>query len=438
MPGAGVEPIEAAFEDPRAPLRIERLRLRNFRCFSRLDFELPRGTAVVVAENGGGKTALLDAIARLLARAFSPTRPTLTKSDVTAHPIAGTHSWEREYPCHIVGSFTMGGSSAQLASVRSIDGPSSRVTGATHDLFRPLLDALRRIPGSTWPVLAYYGTQRLWSVKSRTARKAPKPSHREDGYVDALDPSSKEQQLVEWLFLLSMAAAQSGKRTGDHQAFIGALATAASHESASGRFIVTDVLFDAQLREPVIVTKGGGRLPWHQLSDGYHVFLGLVADLARRCVTLNPHLGRRAVEEATGIVLIDEIELHLHPRWQRVAVRQLRAAFPRIQFIITTHSPQVLSSVENSEVIVLRNGEAFPGAKVAGRDSNAILREVFGTTERDEGSRNAQRLLELDRALDKRQFARARKLLEPLRRDWGSSDPAIVLAERDLEWSQQE
>jgi predicted ATP-binding protein involved in virulence len=73
--------------------------------------------------------------------------------------------------------------------------------------------------------------------------------------------------------------------------------------------------------------------------------LTLVGDLAWRCIKLNPHLGEDAARESTGVVLIDEVEMHLHPAWQQRIIDQLQSAFPKLQFILSTHSPQVLSCV---------------------------------------------------------------------------------------------
>jgi predicted ATP-binding protein involved in virulence len=95
------------------------------------------------------------------------------------------------------------------------------------------------------------------------------------------------------------------------------------------------------------------RKPFKHLSDGQKNMVGLVAELAYRCVTLNPHLGRDAVKKSQGIVLIDEIDLHLHPKWQRHIVADLKKIFPCIQFIVTTHSPFIVQSLKAEELIVL-------------------------------------------------------------------------------------
>ena len=100
-------------------------------------------------------------------------------------------------------------------------------------------------------------------------------------------------------------------------------------------------------RDKALVLKHDdhGVLKAEQLSDGIKNILAMVADIAYRCVLLNGHLGKAAATKSTGIVMIDEVDMHLHPLWQQTVVGSLQAAFPNIQFVLTTHSPQVLSTV---------------------------------------------------------------------------------------------
>ena len=98
-------------------------------------------------------------------------------------------------------------------------------------------------------------------------------------------------------------------------------------------------------------------MPVSQLSDGIRNTVALVADLAYRAVQLNPHLAERAALETDGIVLIDEVDMHLHPSWQQTILTSLREAFPKVQFIVTTHSPQVLSTVQKENIRVIHQQE---------------------------------------------------------------------------------
>ena len=98
-------------------------------------------------------------------------------------------------------------------------------------------------------------------------------------------------------------------------------------------------------------------MPISALSDGTRAMVSLVADLAKRASQLNPDYSENAAKLASGIALIDDIDLHLHPEWQQRVVPSLQATFPNIQFIISTHSPQVLSSVPSKHIRVLEQDE---------------------------------------------------------------------------------
>ena len=90
----------------------------------------------------------------------------------------------------------------------------------------------------------------------------------------------------------------------------------------------------------VVEHSENGRLPLSQLSDGVRNMVSLIADLAYRSVRLNPHLGEEAARLTPGILLIDEIDMHLHPRWQQLVVDLLQKTFSAMQMILTTHSPK--------------------------------------------------------------------------------------------------
>jgi predicted ATP-binding protein involved in virulence len=95
------------------------------------------------------------------------------------------------------------------------------------------------------------------------------------------------------------------------------------------------------------------KLFFGQLSDGYRNLIGMVADIAYRCIKLNPHLGENVISHTPGIVLIDDLDLHLHPNWQKRIVADLKNIFTSIQFVATTHSPFIVQSLKADELINL-------------------------------------------------------------------------------------
>lgn len=159
-----------------------------------------------------------------------------------------------------------------------------------------------------------------------------------------------------------------------------------------------------------------------QLSDGEKVLFVLGADIARRLAIANP--GSRHPLCSPGIVLIDEVELHLHPRWQRRVVESLQAAFPNCQFILATHSPQVASAAPPSSVVVLSGGKVETRASAYGRDTNSILEEIFDTSERPESFK--ERIERIGNLVDSGDRAEAMKELDQLARELSDLDPDVV------------
>jgi hypothetical protein len=143
----------------------------------------------------------------------------------------------------------------------------------------------------------------------------------------------------------------------------------------------------------LLVDKGGLELDARQLSDGERGLLALVLDLARRLSQANPGLAD-PTKQGEAVVLIDELDLHLHPKWQRTIVDRLTMTFPRCQFIATTHSPQVVAAVEPEQVLLLTSTEVVRPDRTFGMDSNWILRYLMEADDRPAGAALAIRTVE--------------------------------------------
>ena len=173
--------------------------------------------------------------------------------------------------------------------------------------------------------------------------------------------------------------------------------------------------------------KQGEELMVNQLSDGEKCLLALAGDLARRLAIANPNPDCNPLE-GSGVVLIDEIELHLHPKWQRAIIPNLKKTFPNCQFIITTHSPQVISDLQ--WVHLLRStseGIAIDRVPSYGKDSNRILETLMGTPERPQEIKESLR--ELFRLIDKGELGKAREFRQNLADKMGEEDPEFVRAD---------
>jgi predicted ATP-binding protein involved in virulence len=183
------------------------------------------------------------------------------------------------------------------------------------------------------------------------------------------------------------------------------------------------------MRKPLrmVVSKDGERLEIDDLSDGEKGLLALVGDLARRMSLANPGLEKPL--EGRGIVLIDEIELHLHPAWQRHVVHGLLAAFPNVQFIFTTHSPQVISELRPEQTFLLKGGEAFNVDRSYGMESTQVLRELMGDPGRPQEVVDA--IEKLYAELDEGDLEDGERQLVALESEVGD-DPSLTLARARL------
>ena len=165
-------------------------------------------------------------------------------------------------------------------------------------------------------------------------------------------------------------------------------------------------------REGLLIDHGGATLAVGQLSDGERGVLALVLDVTRRLSQANPGMENPAAE-AEAVVLIDELELHLHPGWQRDIARNLTTAFPRCQFIATTHSPQVIGELQRDQIHIMDDGKVYPPSQSFGVDSSRVLEEIMHT-----GSRTAEvaRLISrISRATEGKSIESARRNLQRLR-----------------------
>jgi predicted ATP-binding protein involved in virulence len=148
------------------------------------------------------------------------------------------------------------------------------------------------------------------------------------------------------------------------------------------------------------------------LSDGQRSIICLVADIARRMCLLNPQLEMEVIKQTPGIVLIDELDMHLHPQWQRILTNGLQKAFPKVQFIVASHSPQVLGELKPEQIILLRpEGTAHPQVSY-GLTSSQVLEEIMGASERSGDVK--KRLSELGSTLARNELPAARQHIADL------------------------
>lgn len=252
--------------------------------------------------------------------------------------------------------------------------------------------SIRNGEAITLPLIAYYGTMRLWQEprKLRQESRITNPKQLGDqrritvfeGYRHSVDPRISVESLISWFARQAWATFQEGETTPSlrvvKNAILGCLDNASS------------LYFDAKMGE-LLITINGNTQPFSNLSDGQRCMLALVADIAQKAEWLNPHLSDNFLTETPGVVLIDELDLHLHPKWQRRVIEDLRRTFPKIQFICTTHSPFLIQSLRSSDELIMLDGQ--PTDELANLGIEAIATGIMGV-ENPEASPRYMAMLE--------------------------------------------
>ena len=439
---------------------VDKLRIQNFRAIEDLTIELSPGLTVLVGKNGCGKSTILDALSFAITTWTAEMRDvadgdSTTDRDVrivtrrtAAPPRIGTRAVrDRSYPLRVQASLTVGPDrqmwtreiSRLGAKPETVEGSTTVVSAIDHARRRAPRDTLR--PEQTLPILAYYRTDRLSGWVDRIAAEAPSdPTFRLAGYEDGLHASLGDGGLRDWFEWRERdrvqrlgLAIQDGGSLPDafDDSAIDAVSAAirAALEGAKGMYYSFG---DAEL---VVEMENGEQVAFDQLSDGQKNLAALMADVARRALQLNPHLGADAPRETSGWVLIDEVDLHLHPAWQRRVLGDLQHAFPKINFVVTTHSPQVLSSVASDSIrLIERTAEGHrvitPPVSVQGRDTNAILEDLLGVPARP--AEFKARLEHAAQLIEDEQLEAARREVNALEHDL-HDDPDVMGLRWELE-----
>lgn len=453
-------------------MRLTRLTLSNFRCFDSLEVDFHPELTVLIAPNGSGKTTVLDAArvalwpfvkgfdlgsqtgkgatiqisdVRLAPQAdgnMEPQLPSWIETCGTWNENSGERTWRQNRERMKPGTNTLGDQvTKQLTS--SASQLEIQARSATTDQV-------------TLPLISYLGTSRLWfegrftSVAKDVALDTSVFS-RTSGYLDCLSYSSSFKVFTAWFGWVfrsyreeqiqalerSIPLSETGQRFGT---IIEVIKTAvdALVKDATGWY---GLEYKASQNQQLVMHHDRfGSMPVDMLSDGVRNAIAMVADLAFRAYKLNPHLGVNAARLAQGVALIDEVDMFLHPSWQQTIIGALRRAFPNLQFIVTTHSPQVLSTIRRENIRVLgidTNGAAIatpPLSMTYGEPSGDVLYSVMMVDPQPPVSEKAdlQRLTEwVDQG--NYQSAEATQLMQSLVAVLGAQHPQLQRLQRSIQ-----
>ncbi|WP_405379312.1 AAA family ATPase [Phascolarctobacterium sp.] len=432
-------------------MQINKLKVKNFRCYEDMEIDFDPRLTVIVGENGKGKTAIFDAIAMGLEpylQSLGVEGRRIGVKDVRRVPEYkedGVHieRMVNQYPLEITLTGETSGKTVSCTKTMHEDGSVTVRASGMIEGAASLRDKLAKHEDIVLPAFAYYGTARIWADSSLMADYDTSLEKREIGYKECMEPSSSYNNFGTWFEHVSRCAQQEHKVAEElqrHQMVKNAIQRAIDTCLQSTGF--HDLYYNFQLGAFVINHPDMGEMLVDDLSDGFRSVLSMVADLAYRMVRLNPQLGENAVVETPGLVLVDEIDMHLHPAWQQTVLLDVQRAFPLVQFIVTTHSPQVLSSVPAESIRVLMWGRHFEGVRrvsfAMGATSTQILQDIQNVGLRAESLpivQDLKRYLNLV-SQDKWDTPEALALRKRLDAWAKGNEPALLRADMDIRMRQ--
>ena len=369
--------------DTENKLLLKSLKLENFRCFVECDIKFEKKFTVILADNGNGKTAVLDAIAdalSMIVESINGDRKFVQPLISDVRQKVANSKLECEFPMKIDLHAQFGKEKFKLS--RGINSSTKKYRQISANLKEQLND----IAGSnaSLPLVTYYGIDRMRSQFQRSSYLNELSGEKESRlvtYNDSLRAKSSIIDLERWFGMQTRHSDSSHHRRLAKDVLRGTNTVLSTIEKILKPTDWSDLNWNPVTGELTVVHELQGRLPLSSLSGGIKMLIALVADIAIRCVSLNAEL-ENPVAESHGIVLIDELCLHLHPKWQQHVMELMKKILPKIQFIVTTHSPLLVSTVKSSSIRVLhQNGQGYvpeiPDKQTQGVDASDALATVM-------------------------------------------------------------
>jgi predicted ATP-binding protein involved in virulence len=455
--------------------QVKELQLRSFRGIDRLDLTFHPKVSIFLGVNGVGKSTILDALSVLLYRAYILSKTNLrfnrsnnSGSDQNLFINSNTlesyiwNQYELEQArridlsdikngdklCCISINLTVNYDNVEWSAKQNIDSHKTINQDEWDKLSQFIANIQQKIiedATSSVPLFTYYSTRRIISEKS----------------LDISSDGNNQRSIVNIFSSSNLIAEKSseqfnacdgisGQSNAGFSAFFRWFKSIEDLENEARRDdihyrdsqlnavrkalpVFLDSFSDLRVRRSptlrMTVTKGDRELLVNQLSDGEKCLLAMVGDIARRLSIANPGLDDPLQGE--GVILIDELELHLHPKWQRGIIPKLTETFPNCQFIVATHSPQIVSDVQPESIFILKSTDC--GVIVEhpdhsfGRDSNQILEDLMGVSDRPEAIKT--QLQDLFELIENGELDQAKQVKNNLEHLMGLDEPEFAKAD---------
>ncbi len=381
-------------------MKINSIVLENYRGFQALTVEFDPMFNAIVGVNGSGKTSLLKAVCDAFGDythglSHMPRHHFPLGDANVAHlkvdAINGRARFAPQYPVKVTAEANAFGQACSWNLLKTSEVSGTDIAGKSP--INAWREAERSVVAESYvtlPILAFYRASRDWDQASPSEISAASMRNsRIDGYFSWWDASVDAPSLQSWIIGKCLERFQTSSETGqlfddidtDELALVNRALGRAVEGIKGLKYDLTQKSLIVEWRERAGMPARSGA--FENLSDGQRASVCLIVDIARRMCLLNPQLGEEVTSATPGIVLIDELDMHLHPGWQRVITRGLKSAFPSVQFIVASHSPQVLGELSADEIIMLRpEGPNHPQVSY-GLTSDQVLEEIMGAPSRN-------------------------------------------------------
>lgn len=434
-------------------MHIKHITVKNFRCFEHLEFDLNPDVNIFVGNNGSGKSAVLDAIAAAMFPYLFAIRTRIANKTESV-PLYNrdfsvmTKNTEQRTQIEFEVSVNSFNDWMMMYQKTSTSDDNERADYnyssllKSHEKYVQLyseilanIDPLAGNKTSQLSLISYYRSDRnLTNTNNHLKVISNQSFDRLDSLAGAFDATANFTDLFNWFFIREYQELREGKNQGninyelpDLKQVRNAIKTIIHPEA---RVYCTQTNSIQLMVEWTMETGEKQELTLNQLSAGYRNMLALVMDFARRLAQANPHLENPL--EAEAILMIDELDLHLHPTWQQKIIPDLRKVFPNTQIIATTHSPEIVTTVDRNQVWILEDYQIKPCPYLTkGMKSSDIVRYVLGLKNLRPDTEESRKLTALFQAIDNENLEEAKRLQMELQ-EWEFFDADMTRADMQI------
>lgn len=415
---------------------LKKLHISNFKMFEEITLEFKPGFNLLIGDNGVGKTTVLEAatvaVSGFLAGMEDVGTRNIYKDDIHYQIVKDNNGIPNKLykePVEVESTLNYDGSDYTWSRVKKGATVSSRTSINPRDILKVSRELINSTEHKILPLISYQSASRHWvSARSDANEKKRKELHnRRCGYLGCMEKTANLASINNWCKQMEWGSVRMNHISENYQQF-GKIVS--KFMSIMNDGVVSEVIFNPN-SEFLLYCEDGEYKAISDLSAGYQSVLNLILDLAYRMAILNPDEGDN-IPNAEGIVLIDEIDSNLHPKWQWRIIDALTETFPNVQFIAATHSPIIVSSCKNANIISIDEEQniRYIGDSYA-FSVNEILKDILGYYMRPAKVENL--IEEFEKRMDREEYNLAKNALENLTELLGEEHPKVIALKSEYE-----